>query len=173
LAKLALAPYTKVDGADNPPPGGALALRADGTLFISDTFNHCIRSVAPGSDGIVGDGDPAEEIISTVAGQCTSVGFAGDGGPGRSALLNLPEDLEIGPDGKLYIADTANHVVRRLDLDTGNIDRVAGTGERGFSGDLGPPEAALLNSPYGLGFDASGGLYIVDTLNNRIRVIPK
>ncbi|HET6147292.1 MAG TPA: hypothetical protein VFH68_07140 [Polyangia bacterium] len=172
-ARLGLAPYTVVDGADNPPPGGALALGSDGTLYVSDTFNHCVRRITPGVDGVVGDGDPAEEIIYTLAGQCTHVGFGGDGGPAQDALLNLPEDLEIGPDGKLYVADTGNHVVRRIDLSSNTIDRVAGSGERGFSGDLGPPLEARLASPYGLAFDAAGNLYVADTLNNRIRVIPR
>jgi DNA-binding beta-propeller fold protein YncE len=171
-AKLATAPYSKIDGADNPPPGGALALRADGALYITDTFNHCVRQVVPGSDGVVGEGDPAEEIVSTVAGKCKTSGLSGDDGQAVDALLNLPGDIELGPDGKLYIADTGNHVIRRLDPSTGVIERVAGTGERGFGGDLGPPREARLNSPYGLAFDASGSLYVVDTLNNRIRVIP-
>jgi sugar lactone lactonase YvrE len=172
-ARLALAPYTVVDGADNPPPGGALAIGSDGTLYVSDTFNHCVRQISPGSDGVVGDGDPAEEIITTLAGQCTTPGFAGDGGAAAAALLNLPEDLEFGPDGKLYLADTGNHVVRRIDLATGTIDRVAGTGQRGFAGDFGAPLDARLWSPYGLAFDAAGNLYIADTLNNRIRIILK
>jgi hypothetical protein len=172
-ARLALAPYTVVDGADNPPPGGAMALGPDGTLYVSDTFNHCIRKISPGRDGIVGDGDPAEEIITTLAGTCTTPGASGDGGPAAQALLNLPEDLEFGPDGRLYVADTGNSVVRRIDLGTGNIDRVAGTGKAGFSGDYGSPLQAQLDSPYGLTFDAAGNLYIADTLNNRIRIVPK
>ena len=61
-AHLALAPYAVVDGADNPPPGGPLALGADGTLYVADTYNHCVRKISPGTDGVVGDGDPAEEI---------------------------------------------------------------------------------------------------------------
>jgi hypothetical protein len=173
MARLGLAPYTVVDGADNPPPGGALALGADGTLYLSDTFNHCVRQISPGSDGVVGDGDPAEEIITTLAGQCTTSGFSGDGGVATAALLNLPEDLEFGPDGKLYLADTGNHVIRRIDLGSGTIERVAGTGQRGFAGDLGPPLQARFASPYGLAFDVAGNLYVADTLNNRIRVIPR
>ena len=172
-ARLALAPYTVVDGADNPPPGGSMVFGPDGTLYVSDSFNHCIRKISPGSDGIIGDGNPGEEIISTVAGQCTTSGSSGDGGPAAKALLNLPEDLEFGPDGKLYFADTGNHVVRRLDLAAGTIDRFAGTGKSGFSGDYGSPLQAQLASPYGLAFDAAGNLYIADTLNNRIRIVRK
>jgi len=172
-ARLALAPYTVVDGADNPPPGGAMVLGLDGALYVSDTFNHCIRKISPGRDGIVGDGDPAEEIITTLAGTCTTSGASGDGGPAAKALLNLPEDLEFGPDGKLYVADTGNSVVRRIDLGTGTIERVAGTGKAGYSGDYGSPLQAQLDSPYGLAFDAAGNLYIADTLNNRIRIVRK
>ena len=172
-ARLGLAPYAVVDGADNPPPGGSLALGADGTLYVSDTFNHCVRMISPGPDGVIGDGDGAAEIITTLAGQCTTSGSTGDGGPASAALLNLPEDLEFGPDGKLYVADTGNHVVRRIDLATGKIDRVAGTGTRGFSGDYGSPLQAQLDSPYGLAFDLAGNLYIADSFNNRIRIIPK
>ncbi len=172
-ARLALAPYTVVDGADNPPPGGSIVFGADGSLYVSDTFNHCIRRIAAGGDGVVGDGDPAEEIITTIAGQCTVPGSSGDGGPASGALLNLPEDLELGPDGKLYVADTGNNVVRRIDLAKGTIDRFAGTGKPGFSGDYGAPLQAQLDSPYGLAFDADGNLYIADTLNNRIRIVRK
>ncbi len=172
-ARLALAPYTVVDGADNPPPGGSIVFGADGSLYVSDTFNHCIRKISPGSDGVIGDGDAAEEIITTIAGQCTKSGSSGDGGLATSALLNLPEDLELGPDHKLYFADSGNSVVRRIDLATGTIDRFAGTGKAGFSGDYGGPLQAQLDTPYGLAFDGDGNLYIADTFNNRIRIVRK
>jgi sugar lactone lactonase YvrE len=172
-ASLGLAPYAVVDGSDNPPPGGAIAIGHDGTLYVADTFNHCVRAVSPGPDGVVGDGDPADEIIETVAGTCTQSGFAGDGGMAKDALFDQPEDLEFGPEGDLYIADTGNHVVRRVNLGTGRVERVAGTGESGFSGDLGPAADARLSSPYGLAFDGEGNLYVADTLNNRIRIIPR
>ena len=99
--------------------------------------------------------------------------LAGLSGPAASALLNLPEDLKFGPDGKLYVADSGNNVVRRIDLSAGTIDRFAGTGKAGYSGDYGAPLQAQLDSPDGLAFDAAGNLYIADTLNNRIRIVRK
>lgn len=171
-ALLALTTSDKLSGADNPPPGGAIALGKDGTLYVSDTFHHCVRSVAPGSDGVVGAGAAEEETITTVAGTCGTSGYSGDGGSALEALLNQPFDLEIGPkDGALYIADTENHVVRKVNLDTKQIDLVAGTGERGYSGDALPATESKLHEPYGLAFDAKGTLFIVDTMNNRIREI--
>ncbi|MCB9740519.1 MAG: hypothetical protein H6747_14745 [Deltaproteobacteria bacterium] len=77
-----------------------VALGADGTLYIADTDNHCIRAVAP--DG----------TIRTAAGVCGSKGDAGDGGPATAALLDRPHGVEIGPGGALYIADTQNHRIR-------------------------------------------------------------
>jgi streptogramin lyase len=170
-AQLALTTADKLAGADNPPPGGAIALGDDGTLFIADTFHHCIRSVSPGSDGVVGTGAPEEETITTVAGTCGTSGYDGDGGSALEALLNQPFDIEIGPDGALYIADTENHVVRKVDLDSHQIDLVAGTGQKGYSGEALPATKSKLYEPYGLAFDPDGTLFIVDTMNNRIREI--
>jgi hypothetical protein len=171
MAQLALTTSDKLAGADNPPPGGAIALGDDGTLYIADTFHHCIRSVAPGSDGVVGAGAPEEETIKTVAGTCGTNGFSGDGASALGALLNHPFDLEIGPDGALYVADTANHAVRKVDLSNDRIDLVAGTGSAGYSGERLPATKSKLREPYGLAFDAEGTLFIVDTMNNRIREI--
>jgi serine/threonine-protein kinase len=77
-----------------------VAIAPDGRIFIADTDNSCVRVVTP--DG----------IISTFAGQCGTRGFAGDGGPVASALLNRPYGVEVGQQGELYVADTHNHRIR-------------------------------------------------------------
>jgi sugar lactone lactonase YvrE len=81
--------------------------------------------------------------------------------------------VEIGPDGRLYIADTDNHRVRAVDLATGVIETVAGTGERGFGGDGGRARAARLARPFGVSFDQDGHLHVADTFNGRIRKIAR
>ena len=103
---------------------------------------------------VVGDGRP---------------GDSGDGGPARSARLNQPFGVAFDREGNLYIADTGNHRVRRVDAKSGVIRTVAGSGKKGFSGDGGPASDAMLNEPYGLAVDDAGHLYIADRLNHRIR----
>jgi sugar lactone lactonase YvrE len=142
---------------DNPEPGGALALDATGLLYIADTENNRIRRV-----------DFALGVIETVAGDGTA-GFTGDGGPATAAALNRPRDIEIGPRGRLFIADTENHRVRVVDLESGVIGTVAGNGEAAFAGDGALAAAASLWRPFGVAFDPAGDLYISDTYNNRIR----
>jgi sugar lactone lactonase YvrE len=170
-AAFALCPYDEAGGSDNPPPGGALALADDGALYVADTFNHCIRRVTPGSDGEVGAGDPSEELVETFAGECGAPGFEPE--PDAESLrFNGPHDLEIF-EGALYVADTGNHVVWRIDLENSAPERIAGTGEPG----LGPEGSAALDTtfdhPYGIAFDTEGDLYVADTLNNLIRVLWK
>ena len=167
-ALLALTASDKLSGSDNPPPGGALALGPDGALYFSDTFHHAIRRIDPGAGGVI-TGE-ADELITTVAGTLGEAGYDGDNGPATAAHLRQPFDVEIH-DGALYIADTENHAVRRVDLDGGDITTIAGTGKPGFSGDGGPATKAKLREPYGLAFDAKGDLYVVDTINDRIRRI--
>jgi sugar lactone lactonase YvrE len=167
-ALLALTTSDKLSGADNPPPGGALALGADGSLYVSDSFHHAIRRIAPGADGFITGA--ADELITTVAGTLGEAGFTGDGAA-TAAKLRQPFDIELDKDGRLFIADTENHVVRRVDLDKDEIVTIAGTGQPGFSGDGGPATEAKLREPYGLAFDEAGDLYVVDTINNRIRRI--
>jgi trimeric autotransporter adhesin len=173
-AVLALTAYNEAGGSDNPPAGGGLAMDVQGNLYIADTFNHCIRKVIPGPDGIIGEGDPAKELITTFAGKCgeTLNGFSGDDGAAADARFSGPHDLDFGPDGRLYIADTHNHAVRAVDLTSRKIELVAGTGgSAGFSGDGEVATKAKLNKPYGIAFDNEGNLYIVDRDNNRIRIV--
>jgi sugar lactone lactonase YvrE len=147
--------------SDNPLPGGALALDAAGRLYIADTENHRVRRV-----------DFSQPIIETIAGTGER-GFSGDGGPAAQAQLDHPRDLEIGPDGRLYIVDSENQRIRAVDLQTGVITTVAGNGQMGFSGDGGSPLQASFSRPWGIAFDAAGNMYVADTQNNRIRKVSK
>jgi sugar lactone lactonase YvrE len=133
----------------------SVAVDAAGRLYIADSPNERIRMV-----------DRAGRI-TTVAG-VGSAGFSGDGGPATAAKLNYPKGIEIGADGLLYIADSLNHRIRRVN-GSGIITTVAGTGTPGFSGDGGPATRARLNRPRNVVFDANGILWIADDLNHRVR----
>jgi streptogramin lyase len=105
--------------------------------------------------------------IRTIAGNGAK-GFSGDGGPAARAQLNNPFGLVRGPDGALYICDTDNHRIRKIAPD-GTISTVAGTGERGWSGDGGSALAAKLNEPYEVRFDAAGNLYWCERMSHTVR----
>ncbi|MGI8785709.1 MAG: IPT/TIG domain-containing protein [Acidobacteriota bacterium] len=139
-------------------PGG-VAVNGAGDLFISDTGNSRIRKV-----------DAETGIISTVAGRGLGL-FSGDNGPAASAVLNAPRGLAFDQTGNLFIVDSSNHRIRRVDSLTGIIVTVAGNGQQAFSGDGGPAVAAALKGPYGVAVDAAGNLFIADSANNRIRKV--
>jgi sugar lactone lactonase YvrE len=168
-AALGLCPYDEAGGSDNPGPGGAVALDADGNLYLADTYNHCVRRIRAGDDGLVGSGDLEQELIETVAGECGTAGFADEPEP-SALLLRTPRDIEVR-DGALYIADTGNSVIWRVELETGRAARVAGTGQPGRAVEKSLPLEAPLDQPYGIGFDAAGNLFIADTLNQRVLVL--
>jgi sugar lactone lactonase YvrE len=116
--------------------------------------------VAPAAVAAPGD-------ITTVAGNGTP-GFSGDGGPATSAQLNIPYGLAVDDSGNVFVADTFNNRVRKID-GSGTITTVAGTGTAGFSGDGGPATSAELGGPTAVAVDASGNLYIADNSNHRVR----
>jgi hypothetical protein len=94
-------------------------------------------------------------------------GFGGDGGPGARALFNGPHHLLMGPDDRLYVADTWNNRVRGIDLRTGVVTGVAGTGERGFDGDGGPAIRARFGGIYSIALRGRV-LYACDLDNRRV-----
>ena len=109
----------------------------------------------------------ATDKITTFAGSVSGA-YSGDGGPANEAKLMKPEGIFIDEKGVLYIADTGNHVIRRVGLD-GIITTIAGTGDPGFSGDEGPATQALLNIPRDVAVDSKGNIYIADYSNQRVR----
>jgi len=137
-----------------------LALDGDGNLYVSNAEGvprPTVRRI------------DAAGVITTVAGG-NPAGFSGDGGPATAAQLNVPRSIAVSG-RSLYIADSGNHRIRRVNLDSGIIDTVAGTGVPGFGGDMGPATRAQLHEPRGVAVTAGGDLIVVDTNNDRIRLI--
>jgi len=106
--------------------------------------------------------------VETVAGIGVS-GASGDGGAAIAAKVGNPYGLTLGPDGALYVCGIDTHRVRRIELDTGRISTVAGTGIKGYSGDGGPATKANLNEPYEVRFDRAGNMYFVEMKNAIVR----
>ena len=134
-----------------------LALDASNNLYLADTHNHRIRKITA-----------ATGIISTLAGT-GALGFSGDTAASTTANLALPHGITMDPAGNLYLADTANHRIRRIDATTGIITTVAGDGTQAFAGDGGPAVAASLDSPRDAAVSPSTLLTLSDTGNQRIR----
>ena len=136
----------------------AIVVDEDGHIYIADTMNHRVRRV-----------DRKTGIISTVVG----VGqprFSGDGGLAIHAGLNEPAALAVYG-ARLYVADQSNNRVRMIDLTTGTVTTVAGTGSAAYNGDGMPAVEASLAGPSGLAVDRDGTLFIADTFNGRIRAV--
>ena len=140
----------------------SVAVDSAGNLYITDTNNHRVRKV---HTTFALFGVP----ISTVAGTGES-GFGGDGGRAVDAQLSNPWGITLDGMGNLYIADANNHRVRKVDS-AGVITTIAGTGERGFSGDGGAAVDARLSLPSSVALDAIGRLFIGDSGNSRIRIV--
>lgn len=134
-----------------------LAFDAAGNLLIAESDNHRLRRI-----------DAASGLITTVAGIGAVYDSRGDGGSAAAAGLNQPVGVAVDAKGVVFVSELGGARVRRIGTD-GRISTVAGTGEGGYGGDLGPATAAKLFHPSGLVVDARGRLVIADTDNNRVR----
>ncbi|TLS54234.1 copper amine oxidase [Paenibacillus antri] len=146
-------------------PAG-LAADASGNVYVADKGNHAIRKIA------------ANGAVSTVAGQGV-LGYKD--GAGAEAAFDSPSDVAVARDGAVYVADTLNHAIRKIDA-SGNVTTLNALSKRAIeafegvvedAGDFkdGPIAEALFNEPTGLALDAQGNLYVSDTGNQRIRYI--
>ncbi len=139
-------------------PSG-LAVGADGTLYIADTFNGRIRAVDPGTG-----------LIRTVAGDGSQYRYQGL--PNEwSTNLSRPHAIALDPQGHILLTDSDSHLIRRWDCRKKIVTRVAGRGTAEFSGDGGAAAEAGLSYPFGVAVDAAGHIYIADTFNHRIRKV--
>ena len=136
-----------------------VAVDGAGNIYICDNDNNRIRKVTA-----------ATGVISTIAGNGMA-GFGGDGGPATAAQFNEPQNVAVDKDGNLYIADTNNHRIRKVNAGNGIISTVAGNGSPGFDGDGGPATAAQLAGPLNVSVDKDGNLIICDTGNDRVRKV--
>ncbi len=141
----------------------AVVLDSTGNLFLTDQGNYCVRKVATTGQ------------ITDVAGTCTVLlapgGADGDGGPATSALFQRPVRLFVDGHENVYISDIADNRMREVVAATGDIQTVAGTGTAGFTGEGGLATQAELDEPSGVWVDASGNIFLTDSLNNRVREV--
>jgi DNA-binding beta-propeller fold protein YncE len=143
------------DSQLNNPLG--MAIGPDGALYFCDYGNQRVRRL-----------DMKTKRLTTIAGDGQGA-YRGDGGLAVAASLRAPHEVRFDSKGDLYIVERDNHVVRKVDMKTGIISTVAGTGIAGYSGDGGPAVQAQLRQPHSILFDRDGSLLICDVGNHRIR----
>jgi len=144
-----------VDAQVNRPSD--LAFDKQGNLFFADALNNRVRRI-----------DATTDAVTTVAGNGL-FGFSGDNGPATSAKLATPSGLDLDTDGNLFIADSSNHKIRRVDAITQTITTVAGFSSVAALGDGGPAVNARLIQPIGVTVDNDGNILIADTNDSRVR----
>jgi sugar lactone lactonase YvrE len=135
-----------------------VAVDQDNNVYISGYDSSTVRKVDSGG------------VISRIAGTTYSGGFSGDGGPAIDAQLSAPAGLAVDSSGNLFVMDTGNRRVRKIDS-SGKISTFAGNGATNFFGDHGPATSAGLDQPNAVVVDAVGNLYIADTSNHRVRKV--
>ncbi len=151
--------HSTTDLATDVGVGGpfGVVIGPDKALYICETTGHVVRRW-----------DPQTKRLTIVAGSGRK-GYSGDGGPATKATLNEPYEVRFDADGNMFFVEMQNHIVRRVDAETGIISTVAGSGQQGFAGDGGDATAAKLNRPHSIVLDKSGHIYICDIGNHRIR----
>ena len=159
-----------VAGCEDGPLGGpavkakliepfGVAFDKAGRWYICEYQAHRITSVSPGGD------------INLFSGM-ERPGYGGDAGPASGASFNEPHGLVIAGDRQMYVADTRNHCIRKIDLKSGTITTIAGTGKAGFSGDGGPAINAEFNGAFAVAANREGDkIYVADLGNRRIRLL--
>lgn len=148
--------YTTMATLVGSTPEG-LAVDGAGNVYVAEVNKNRVSLIRPNRT--------VEEFAGT-----GDTGFTGDGGPATAAMLNGPEAVAVDAAGNVYIADTDNHVIRKVDT-AGNISTYAGTGLAGFRGDGGPAAQAQLEEPTGVAVGQDGILYIADSGNSRVRAV--
>ena len=136
-----------------------VCIDTSGNIYFADAYNNRIRKITISTG-----------IITTVAGNGVP-GSSGDGGPATNAKLNEPSGLCIDKTGNIYIADYLNNKVRKVDILTGEIFTIAGTGMVGYSGNGGPATNAQFNGPVKIFIDSTDNIYISDQWNSVVRKI--
>ena len=145
-------------------PSG-VAVDSGGNVYVSDSDNEVVRKITAST-----------QVITTIAGihNSTGTGFSGNNGPATSAQLATPWGLALNASGTiLYIADRDNNAIRALNLGTGILTTFAGTGPFGSNGAGGPATSATLSSPRSVEVDATGNVFVADTLGNQIRMVAR
>jgi trimeric autotransporter adhesin len=145
----ATAEKLSLGGNSSTVPAGGLAIAASGNIYISDTNNNRVLLVSGGN-------------ITTVV---------GPGGLSAFPPLYQPAGLALDAAGDLFIADYGNDLIREVKPGSNNVVTVAGSGSGGYYGDGGLATSATLNGPAGVSVDASGNIFIADSLNNVIREV--
>ena len=133
-------------------------------IFVADRDNHRIRKVTSGTGMIT-------TVVNTSGNQTDGTYPLGDGGAATAATLNRPCGVWVDAAGAIFIADSGNHRIRKVTVNTGIIITFAGTGTAGYGGDGGPATYALLDSPAGICVKITGEVIISDTSNTCLRQV--